>query len=107
MGLLPKKTTPQEWTDVVLPLFEQPEPVKPKERSKKQDADAKAVKWRRRPKNARQVPCHDCSEEHPKGLREGIGTASYIRIEGTEERYLCFHHRAEYGFREDLQRGGQ
>jgi hypothetical protein len=107
MVSLPKKTTPQEWTDVVLPLFEQPEPEKPKPRSKKQDDDAKQVKWRRRPKGARQVPCHDCSTEQQKGQREGIGTASYIRIEGSAERYLCFQHRAEYGFAEDLQRGSK
>lgn len=107
MVLLPKKTTPQEWTDEVLPIFEQPEPEKPRERSKKQDDDAKQVKWRRRPKGARQVACQDCVVEHTKGMREGIGQASYIRIEGIEEKYLCFHHKAEYTHREDLQRGGK
>lgn len=104
---LPKKTSPQEWTDVVLPLFDQPEPVEPKARSKKQDDDATKVKWSRRPKNAKRVPCEDCSVEHPKGLRMGIGMASYIRSEGGVEKYLCFTHRAEYGFREDLRSGKQ
>jgi hypothetical protein len=101
MSLLPKKTTPQEWIDV--PLFGDidPAPATP-QRSKKQDADAAGVKWKRRPKTAKQVSCQDCVEEHPKGLRQGIGIASYVRTEGQDERYLCFHHRAEYGFREDL-----
>lgn len=104
MSLLPKKTTPQEWIDV--PLFGDidPEPAKP-QRSKKQDADAAGVKWKRRPKGARQAQCQDCTAEHTKGQREGIGLASYIRTEGTDERYLCFQHRAEYGFAEDLGRG--
>lgn len=97
---LPKKNTPQEWTDIVLPLFDQPKEVKPRVRSKKQDDDATKVKYRRRPKTARQTSCQECVVEHPRGLRAGIGIASYIRIEGTTELYLCFHHKAEYEHRE-------
>jgi len=104
MSLLPKKSTPQEWTDVALPGLEPPAPAPARERSKKQDDDARKVQWRRRPKGARQVPCHDCAVA-PRGERVGIGMASYIRIEGGTEKYLCMHHRAEYGFAEDLGRG--
>lgn len=99
MSLLPKKTTPQEWTDVPLFGAEDPAPVA-RQRSKKQDDDDTKVKYRRRPKTARQTACQDCVVEHPKGLRMGIGIASYVRIEGTTELYLCFHHKAEYEHRE-------
>lgn len=99
MSLLPRKSTPQEWEDV--PLFgDAPPAPAARQRSKKDDDDAAKVKYRRRPKTARQTPCHDCTEEHPKGLRVGIGMASYVRIDGAEERYLCFHHKAEYEHRE-------
>jgi hypothetical protein len=103
MKPLPKKKGPQLWVDV--PLFGEPdpEPEKP-QRSRKQDDDAAKVRWRRRPKNAKQISCEDCVVEQPQGKRMGIGLASYIRIEGLVERYLCLHHRAEYGFREDLDR---
>lgn len=104
MALLPKKKTPQEWTDIVLPIFEQPEEPAPKQRSKKQEDDAKQVKWRRRPRTARQVPCEPCVEEQPQGLRQGIGTASYIRTEGDSEVWVCYHHHAEMLHREELGR---
>lgn len=107
MKPLPKKSTPQEWVDEVLPIFDQPEPEAPKVRSKKQDADALTVKWRRRPKTAMRIPCQDCTEERAKAQRDGINMASYIRIEGTAERYLCLHHRAEHGFVEDLRKEPQ
>lgn len=102
MPLLPKKPGPQLWEDVVLPIFDQPEPVAPKQQSKKQEDDAKQVKWRRRPRTARQVPCEVCVKEHPQGLREGVGTASYIRSEGTTEQWVCYHHHAEMLHREEL-----
>lgn len=104
MSLLPKKTTPQEWIDV--PLFGDidPEPAKP-QRSKKQDDDALKVKWTRRPRTAKQTSCQDCVKEHGKGLRDGIGLASYIRTEGTSELYVCLQHKAERSQREELGRG--
>jgi hypothetical protein len=105
MALLPKKTTPQEWEDIVLPIFEQPEEVPVRQQSKKQQADAKAVQWRRRPRTARQAPCEDCVEEKAKGLREGIEPASYIRNEGRSERWVCHRHHADRVHNEELGKG--
>ena len=99
MNLLPKKSTPQEWTDVPLFGTEDPAPVV-RQRSKKQDDDDTKVRYRRRPKTARQTACQDCVVEHTKGQRAGIGVASYVRMEGTTELHLCFHHKAEYEHRE-------
>lgn len=94
MSLLPKKPGPQLWTDV--PLFgdEDPAPVV-RQRSKKQDDDDTKVKYRRRPKTARQTPCHDCIADTGHRLRNGVGVASYIRTEGVEELHLCFMHKAD------------
>lgn len=95
MSLLPKKTTPQEWTDV--PLFGAEDPPKvARQRSKKQDDDDTKVKYRRRPKTSRQTSCQDCVAEHSKGQRSGVGVASYVRIEGAVELFLCFQHKAEH-----------
>ena len=99
MSLLPKKSTPQEWEDV--PLFgEAPPAPAVRQRSKKDDDDDTKVRYRRRPKTARQTSCQDCVVEHTAGQRTGIGTASYVRIEGFVELYLCFAHKAEYEHRE-------
>lgn len=99
MSLLPKKSTPQEWVDV--PLFGEPDPVPvARQRSKKDDDDATKIAYRRRPKTAKQTSCQDCVAEQSKGLRTGIGLASYIRTEGNQILYLCFHHKAEYEHRE-------
>lgn len=99
MSLLPKKTTPQEWEDVPLFGAETPVPAT-RQRSKKDDDDDTKVKYRRRPKTARQTGCQDCIAEHTKGLRPGVGTASYVRMEGATELLLCFAHKAEYEHRE-------
>lgn len=99
MTLLPKKATPQEWVDV--PLFGDAPPAQVvRQRSKKQDDDATKVAYRRRPKTAKQTSCQDCVTEHSKGQRMGIGLASYMRTEGNQIVYLCFHHKAEYEHRE-------
>lgn len=94
MSLLPKKPGPQLWEDVPLFGAETPAPAT-RQRSKKDDDDDTKVKYRRRPKTARQTPCQDCIIDMAARLRNGIGTASYIRIEGREELLLCFAHKAE------------
>jgi hypothetical protein len=99
MSLLPKKPGSQLWTDVPLFGAEDPAPVV-RQRSKKQDDDDTKVRYRRRPKTARQTACQECVAERAKGQRPGLGTASYIRIEGAVELYLCFAHKAEYEHRE-------
>lgn len=95
MGLLPKKTTPQEWEDIVLPIFEQPEEVKPRERSKKQQDDDTKIAYRRQGRTSKGVPCQDCSENNQGGGGQGITNASYVRTEGTTQRFLCYRHKAE------------
>lgn len=99
MTLLPKKSTPQAWIDVPLFGAEDPAPVA-RQRSKKQDDDDTKVKYRRRPKTARQTSCQDCVAGHAAGLRAGVGIAAYVRMEGKTELYLCFLHKAEYEHRE-------
>lgn len=90
---LPRKTTPQEWEDVVLPLFDQPEPVKARERSKKQDDDERRVRYQRY-KGAR-TPCKDCTDAMHGGNGKGITNAIYVRTEGDDKRYLCSRCKAE------------
>lgn len=102
MSLLPKKNTPQEWTDVVLPLFEQPEEVKPRERSKKQDDDDRKIAYRRQSRTSKGVPCQDCAEGNQAGSGHGIVNASYIRHQGGQQRALCYRHKAEWQNREML-----
>lgn len=89
-GLLPEKKTPQEWTDVVLPLFDQPVEVI-KERSKKQQDDDRKVTYR--PYRSVRTACQDCLEFGSMG--GGILNATYVRVHGDEKRYLCSRHRAQ------------
>ena len=57
MGLLPKKTKPQEWTDVPLPGLEEAPVKQVREKSKKdEDDDAHRIKYRRY-KGARSIVC--------------------------------------------------
>lgn len=101
MSALPEKNTPQEWEDVVLPLFDQPEAKVPRARSRKeQDDDANKISYRRF-KGAPRA-CADCFDECQAGTRFTFGTAAFIRIEGQAERPLCFEHRALWGEREAL-----
>lgn len=103
MSLLPPKPGPQEWDDVVLPLFEQPDVPPPRERSGKQkDDDAKLV-YRRYGSTAR-TSCQDCVEGGTATGRHGILNATYVRIHGDDKRYLCTQHRAERGNNEQLGR---
>lgn len=93
MSLLPKKTTPQEWTDIVLPGFDQPEEKKPRGRSmaeQEKDAGVRYVRYRSPVK----ASCIDCVTEHIKTQGQ-IRQATYIRTHGTETAYLCFPHYGE------------
>lgn len=93
MSLLPKKTTPQLWTDVVLPIFDQPEEKKPRERSKAQqqkDADIRYARYRSPVK----ASCTDCVADHIR-TQSPIRQAAYIRTHGADTSYLCFPHYAE------------
>jgi len=102
VGLLPKKNTPQEWEDIVLPIFEQPEESKPRERSKKQQDDDTKISYRRQSRTSKGVPCQDCAEENQAGGGAGITNASYVRIEGTTQRLLCYRHKSDWHNRDLL-----
>lgn len=106
MSLLPKKPGPQLWEDVVLPIFEQPEEVKPRERSKKQDDDDLKISYRRQSRTSKGVPCQDCAEGNHAGAGHGIVNASYVRHQGGTQRYLCYRHKSEWQNREMLSRDG-
>jgi hypothetical protein len=93
VSLLPKKQTPQEWTDVVLPIFDQPEEKKPRARSKaeqQKDADIRYTRYRSPVK----ASCINCVHEHMRHQTQ-IRQAAYIRSEGSDVAYLCFPHYAE------------
>lgn len=81
------------FTDVVLPLFDQPEaPARRVKSRKEQDDDANKIIWRRFKVSG--VQCQDCVED--RANRTGIGAATWIRTQGKDQRALCYQHRAEY-----------
>jgi hypothetical protein len=88
VSLLPRKTKPQEWTDVPLPGFDELVPTPTREKSKKdEDDDAHKIKYRRY-RGARSIVCHDCAYEGA----EVVLSATFIRIYQGMERYLCSGH---------------
>lgn len=91
------KDAPQEWEDIVLPLFDQPGTTTPRVRSRKEQDDAANKIIYSRYKGPA-IPCRDCVLDRDN--RTGISTASWLRRHGPDERVLCYHHKAEYLARE-------
>lgn len=89
----PKKVE-QKFEDVVLPIFEQPEPPVALERSKKQEDDDKKIKYKRI-NAARRPHCDVCVNEQRRGERPDIRVCSYERIYGGISKFLCFYHAVE------------
>ena len=102
---LPRKKTPQEWVDIVLPGFEQPPEQPAKQKSKKDADDAVTKIVYRRYKTGRKINCADCVEDAAAGKGGGIRDANYSRTLNGKTTYLCFQHRAESANRELLNGG--
>jgi hypothetical protein len=83
------------------PLFGDPEPPKAQRKLSHKDLDdaANKITWTRY--KVAGVQCSDCVLEHTKGQRAGIGSASWMRVQGEDKRVLCYHHKAEYLARGD------
>lgn len=90
MGRTPRKPA---FTDVVLPIFEQPVEEK-KTRSKKQQAEDGKVSYERHRSSPR-GKCAVCTEAHLKGEQPGIFDASYVRNSPDGSKYLCLRHTQE------------
>jgi hypothetical protein len=89
-----------------LPLFgdpDQPAPARVRSHKDLDDAANKIV-WTRY--KVAGVQCSDCVLAHTRGLRAGIGSASWMRVQGQDKRVLCYHHKAEYMHRENTQPKG-
>jgi hypothetical protein len=97
------KKKEQSFADIVLPIFDQPEEPKARELSKKEAEDnATKVIWRRYRGAARM--CEDCFPEVNSGDRLAFGKASWVRVEGSVQRAICFEHKALRMEQEDLNR---
>lgn len=95
------------YENVVLPVFDQPEPELPRERSKKeQDDDVNKIQYQRY-KPQKRAQCEECVLEHIAGERKGINDASYIRTHGTGKLYLCFQHATAHRDRDQLNGDGK
>lgn len=96
----PQDSPEQSWTDDVLPLFDQPEvPAGRRLSRKEQDDRENKIVWTRY--KVAGVQCFDCVIEYPKGLRMGIGSANWMRVQGEDKRALCWMHKSEYLARGD------
>lgn len=109
MSILPKKPGPQEWEDIPLPLFEQPpEPEKPEltkwEKQKAREKERQIVY--RKYNSTRKVTCHDCADLLAQGKTKGVFNATYVRIQGSKKRFLCFQHHNEWRNNELLGKPG-
>lgn len=80
--------------DTVLPIFEQPAPAVPVQRSKKQEAEAKQVRYTRHAASPRSN-CTVCLHELQQDRRTGVNVASYVRHAPDGDRFLCFLHKQE------------
>lgn len=90
---LPKKPGPQEWTDVVLPIFDQPEEKQERTLSRKEEEDNR-TKLAYRPYKGASRMCEDCFVQVERKERDTFGRAAFIRIEGLAQRYICYEHKA-------------
>jgi len=104
VSLLPKKTTPQEWIDVPLPLegIEVPEPKPKREVSKKETADAAGVRWTAY--KGRRTGCDTCILEVRMGDGNSVGDAKHLRTHGANKQYLCGRHAADQRDKDNLGR---
>ena len=107
MSDLPRKKGPQEWTDVPFEIFpEDPPPPEPTKREKQVAREkAKQIIYRRH-NSTRKVVCHDCAELFSQGKAKGVFNATYVRIQGSKKRYLCFQHHNEWRNNELLGKPG-
>jgi hypothetical protein len=108
-NLLPKKKGPQLWEDVALPGLEEPaKPAPPPltawEKKKLKEKEAQIVY--RRHNSTRKTTCHDCAELFAAGKARGVFNATYVRIQGSRKRYLCFQHHNEWRNNELLGKPG-
>jgi hypothetical protein len=105
MSLLPKKTTPQEWLDVPLPLdgLDLPGPKPVREVSKKDKADAAGVRWVRY--KGRRTGCDECLILVRAGEANSVGDVTYVRSHGENKQYLCGRHTADQRDSDNLGRG--
>lgn len=97
MGRTPRKPS---FTDVVLPIFDQPVEEK-KTRTKKQEAADGKVRWTRHAASPR-ANCNVCLDEFTNDLRKGMNVASYVRTAPDGVLYLCFLHTQEQKHRDQL-----
>lgn len=84
-----------------VPLFGDPDPPRVQRQQSHKDRDDAANKiiWTRY--KVAGVQCVDCTNEHHRGMRTGIGSASWMRVQGEDKRVLCYQHKAEYLAREN------
>lgn len=97
---MPRKHKPA-FTDVVLPIFDQPDEVK-QYRTKADDDRKTKVGWHRY-KSPNPVTCEDCLTELKDGERKGVSVASYKRLHGDQVRFLCFQHTQVQRHRDQLE----
>lgn len=97
-SLLPKKSGQQEWTDIPLPGLEEPEkpappPLTKWEKKKLKEKEQQIVY--RKHNSTRKTTCQDCAELLAQGKTRGVFNATYLRLQGSTKRYLCFQHHNE------------
>jgi hypothetical protein len=90
------------WEDDVLPMFDQPAaPVQRQLSAKDKDDALNKVTWRRY--KVAGIVCWEWVNS-PDGLRQSqCGPATWLRVQGADQRALCFRHRQEYLHREALE----
>lgn len=107
MADLPRKKGPQLWTDIPLPIFpEEPPPPPPTKREKQVAREKEKQIIYRRYNSTRKVVCHDCADLLAQGKVKGVFNATYVRIQGSKKRFLCFQHHNEWRNNELLGKPG-
>lgn len=79
-------------TELDLGIPEKPLLTK-RERSKKDEDDAKQLVYRRVNSAARSL-CDDCVKEREIQQHGGVGSTAYMRIDNNTIRHLCMRHSA-------------
>jgi hypothetical protein len=90
-----------------VPLFGSPDPVRAERIQSAKDADdaANKVYWRRY--KIAGIVCWEWINA-PQALRQSqCGPATWLRIQGPDQRALCYRHRQDYLDREALDRREQ
>lgn len=88
--------------DVVLPGFDQPEPKQPRVLTRKEQHDKETQVKYTHVRGVRRFLCEPCVSEYDKGYRKDIRDATHTRTSKSGTTYMCYFHKHDMETAEQL-----